>query len=213
MSFTRQFVTAAYKTAIGQPLVGIPLTLPETQLLATSTPKLLTHMLTQDEKKWLTSKAFTGLAYRHHNDAVIFLAKDAGQHDAMDADAAEYWYRAMEIADVNNFRTKQILTGFSSYGGIATNRNYVQGYFTNNSSGNTIVEWHIPAAGNLFQRMQAEYINIKPEGDGGTFGLGPTGTKSSRNMRTAMQVFSEVCGSTLNVVDFRFENRLADICR
>jgi hypothetical protein len=214
MSFSKAFVRAAYKTAVGQPIAGIVLSADETALLNTHTPKILAQMLTQNEKRWLTSKAFTGLDYRHHNDDVIFLSKTAGQEVGMDADRAEYWYRSMEIADINNFRTKQELTGFSAYGGIATNRDYVQGYFTNNSPGNAIAEWHIPPAGKVYQEMLAQHINIKPEGNGGTYGLGPTGTQSSRNgAKTAMQVFEHFCGATLNVVDFRFENRLAGICR
>jgi hypothetical protein len=199
---------------MAQPIVGINLTADETAALTTHTPKILAQMLTTDEKRYLTSKAFAGLDYRHHNDEVVFLTKPAGQEGDKDADQAEYWYRSMDIADVNTFRSKRELAGFAAYGGIATNRGYVQGYFTNNSSGNAIAEWHIPPAGCLYQAMRAQHINIKPEGNGGTFGLGPSGTPSSRQgMQTAMQVFEDLCGATLNVVDFRFVNRLAAICR
>lgn len=148
------------------------------------------------------------LQYRHHNDEVIFLTAPAQQDAYMEAANTQYWYRAMTPDEFDMLNRNNRFFG-DSYGGIAPNRQYVRGYFTNNSEGTHIIEFRTPGAGYLhgqFSPKILEWGGVKAEG-GGTYGLGPTGNGKG----AAGAAFNNLLARgmvTWELVDLRIKNTL-----
>ncbi|CAM3645918.1 hypothetical protein [Rahnella] len=115
-----------------------------------------------------------------------FEAIDIKQKGPLEYDIAKYWYRAMPTDEYQMLEVKNRLyfmdnpAKSESYGGIATNYNYVsnsKGYFGAHHPAVYIVEFETPSPGYLYKMFTAENIVApKPEGDGGSYGLGPKGT-------------------------------------
>jgi hypothetical protein len=145
------------------------------------------------------------LVYRHHNDEWIYLTAPVFEEAYTTAAEARYWYRSMTPSEFETLNRNNRFHG-DSYGGIATHRQYVRQYFTNNSEGTHLVEFTTPSAGFLFQQL-TPIGQIKAEG-GGTFGLGPTGTGAGK----AGAAFNSLLAKrqiTWELVDLRISNRLA----
>ena len=122
------------------------------------------------------------LQYTNHNDSyVYFQSTIINQTTGMDAMKAKFWYRSMSRADYIRLKNKIQLNLGNSYCGIATNFNYLKHYFNNGSDGSHIVEFqgvHQLLLGKELMQLnppKGSPQGPKGEGDGGTFGLGPTG--------------------------------------
>lgn len=99
----------------------------------------------------------------------------------LEAAEAKYWYRGMNRDQFKYLLLHHQVYVGDSYCGIATNAAYAQGYLTNKIECGYVVEFDTYDV-NFFNRLgtRAKTNNRviqdpKAEGDGGTFGLGPTG--------------------------------------
>jgi hypothetical protein len=167
------------------------------------------HSLFTPEQKKLIEKH--GLQYEHHNGDSIYLSAPAKQKGGTDAANSAYWYRTMNQDEFNKLKKTGEIPQTGAYGGIATNRDYANKYLTNNSDGTHTVEFHVPPNGRLKDLMDSEgKINIKPEGNGGTYGLGEKGTKpptsGGSDLRNSRDIFNEYADPNFRVVDMKIKN-------
>lgn len=139
--------------------------------------------ITEQEKDLIVK---FGLTYERHNDRFIYLQTEAGQEGRMVAADARYWYRAVTMDEYQDLRQTGEFAQSESYGGIATNRSYAKQYLTDQSTSVIIAEFDTLQAGKVYQLFTANGIQIKAEGDGGTYGLGEKGTQDKR-AKTATQ--------------------------
>jgi hypothetical protein len=132
---------------------------------------------------------------------VVLKAKSVSKQTGyMDATKARYWYRAMTKEEfdylVNNFRLNinyedvveegGVAEKDNRYIGIATNSTYASEYMGNLKKHTHLIEFEVQAPLNLHDEIQktklkGENVSLpKPEGNGGTYGLGMKGQYQGR---------------------------------
>ncbi|EHE0026422.1 TPA: hypothetical protein PMK43_003542 [Vibrio cholerae] len=133
----------------------------------------------------LTRKALIDLEClieKHDRYEAVYIC----QREGMDIDRATFWYRAMPEDEYQMLEEKNRLFFADhplkkGYGGIATNYNYVssqRGYFSRRSPATHVIEFKTPGPGFLYREFSFKGIPLKAEGDGGTYGLGVTGSQN-----------------------------------
>lgn len=120
-----------------------------------------------------------GLAHERTNESCVFYIGEPNVRGRMEAQHAQYWYRAMDMDEYNQIKRSGYFPELDNYGGIATNFDYARSYITNDSAACVVVEFDTFETGGLFRRMEGMDVKVKAEGDGGTYGLGKTGTKKA----------------------------------
>jgi hypothetical protein len=124
-----------------------------------------------------------GLEERHDRYEATLI----NQKNGIEIEQAIFWYRALSEDEYQMLEEKNRLFFAdnpcvkSGYGGIATNYNYVSSprtYFGKKHSATHVIEFKTPTAGFLYNEFRAQGIPLKAEGDGGTYGLGETGSKN-----------------------------------
>lgn len=103
--------------------------------------------------------------------------------ERVEATEAKVWYRAMPRSEYLYLKRFGKVQQDASYGGIATNASYSLGYMGNRSDCTHLVEFDLRCFDkSLYQQLRDAAQSLrqavqepKPEGDGGTFGLGMTG--------------------------------------
>jgi hypothetical protein len=138
------------------------------------------------------------LVYDHHATqlpvAVLKANSEAKQTGPMEATKARYWYRAMTKEEFDYLVKNDVLNinyedaveegvkeEDNRYIGIATNSKYASAYMGNRKKHTHLIEFDVDETLNLhdeIQKMKPKGENVsnpKPEGDGGTYGLGVKG--------------------------------------
>ena len=113
-----------------------------------------------EHENWLIRSG--KLPYKHHNDkSIFFVSNSIHQTTDREANVAKHWYRSMSRSDYIRLKNGGQLHAGDSYGGIATNFNYVDTkYFTNNSDGTHVVEFWVDNT----MLLNAEFQSVRGGG-------------------------------------------------
>ncbi|MEN0054575.1 MAG: hypothetical protein AAGC65_12960 [Mucilaginibacter sp.] len=168
------------------------------------------------ERNQITDKKL--LKVRHSKTDVFFKAELINQVGHKEFSQAIYWYRCMSRADFLFIeRNDELdLSRAFDYGGIAPNFQYVEGYFSKDSS--HIIEFKMRMTGEKFLNEVYESEKLKnkrvgketPKGEGGgTLGLGKKGIYkgAAGELFNSMLKRGEI---TWRLVNFRVTNPLPD---